>query len=153
MLPSGFTARPGVLADAPAITACVNAAYAQWVPVMGAPPAPMLENYADVIARKQTLVIEFESRVVGALVLSITQEGFLLDNVAVRPDFRGRGMGAYLLARAEHEALRQGYDSIYLYTNALMAQNIALYTRLGYTEFACREDRGFRRVYMRKNLA
>lgn len=152
ILPDGFTLRTASPADAEAVSACVNAAYAQWVAVIGTRPGPMLENYVDVLAHTQTHVVEHCGRIVGVLVLSITQDGFLLDNVAVRPDVRGRGVGAFLLSLAEREAKQQGYDSIYLYTHERMAENIALYKRLGYTEFARREERGFRRVYMRKNL-
>lgn len=138
-LPQGFSVRCGIPADAAAITACVNAAYSRWVPVVGTRPGPMLEDYAKVLTHKQVHVAELETRVVGVLVLSTTNEGFLLDNVAVHPDVLGRGVGAFLLSLAEHEAKRQGHSSIYLYTHERMEENIALYGRLHYVEFARRE--------------
>jgi len=83
-------------------------------------------------------------------VLCVAEEGFLLERVAVHPAFAARGLGAFLLTLAEQEARTQGYASIYLYTHELMVQNIALYNKLGYVEYARREECGFRRIYMRK---
>jgi len=34
-----------------------------------------------------------------------------------------------------------------------MAENIALYARVGYVEYERRQEQGFRRVFMRKPLA
>lgn len=44
------------------------------------------------------------------------------------------------------------HQTIYLYSHKLMTENIALYERLGYVEFARRAEFGFRRVYMRKAI-
>ena len=52
----------------------------------------------------------------------------------------------------EAEARRFGHDNVYLYTNELMAENIALYARSGYAEYERRQEQGFRRVFMRKSL-
>jgi len=51
-----------------------------------------------------------------------------------------------------HPARQAGYESIYLYTNEKMAENIALYAKVGYVEYERREEEGFRRVFMRKPL-
>ncbi len=80
------------------------------------------------------------------------EEGFLLDNVAVAPAHQGRGLGRFLLAFAEEEALRQGFDSIYLYAQEVMTENIALYESIGYEEYARRREHDLPRVYLRKRL-
>ena len=98
------------------------------------------------------IVAEVAGRIAGVLVLSPTDEGYLLDNVAVAPAYAGQGIGKSLLIRAELEAQSHGYDSVYLYTHEKMAQNIALYSKNGYVEYARREESGFRRVFMRKML-
>jgi predicted N-acetyltransferase YhbS len=86
-------------------------------------------------------------------VLKVTDEGFYLDNVAVRPSVKGSGIGRLLLTLAEDEAKRQGYKSIYLATHELMHENRALYSRIGYVENDHRVVNGYPRVFFRKQLA
>jgi ribosomal protein S18 acetylase RimI-like enzyme len=112
----------------------------------------MLENYSQVITERQVLVAERDRAILGVLVLMITGEGFLLDNVAVDPLYQGAGVGRTLLELAEAEARRQGYEAIHLYTHAQMTENQALYARIGYKEYDRRVEKGFARVYMRKDL-
>lgn len=81
-----------------------------------------------------------------------TAEGFYVDNVAVRPSVKGKGVGRRLLELAEREARRQGYESIYLATHELMAENRALYQRIGYVEYDHRVVNGYPRVFFRKAL-
>jgi ribosomal protein S18 acetylase RimI-like enzyme len=138
--------------DAPAVSECVAAAYAHWVARIGRTPWPMLQDYAVVIRTSEVVVAEQDGEVAGVLVLSETPEGFLVENVAVSPSRKGRGVGKTLLVHAEHEARRRGYTSLYLYTNEKMAENIALYARVGYLEYERRQEEGFRRVFMRKVL-
>lgn len=144
--------RRAVPSDAPAVTECVNAAYARWIPIIGTKPGPMLQDYGAALASERVFVAEESGQVVGVLVLSIADEGFLLDNVAVLPTHIGRGLGGALLQLAEREAIAQGFATIYLYTHERMAGNITLYQRIGYREFARRSEHGFARVYMRKDL-
>ena len=63
-----------------------------------------------------------------------------------------RGFGRRLISHAEEEARRLGFAAIELYTHELMSENIALYQRLGYEEFARQTEKGYNRVYMRKQL-
>jgi ribosomal protein S18 acetylase RimI-like enzyme len=144
--------RPALPSDAGCVTECVLAAYEPWVLRIGRKPWPMLADYAAVIATETVLVAESEGRLCGVLVLSETSDGFLVDNVAVLPTLRGRGIGRALLIRAEEDARARGHDSIYLYTNEKMTENIALYTRVGYVAYERRQEDGFARVFMRKPL-
>ena len=148
-----MTLRPATPADAQAIAACVDAAYKQYVVRIGKRPGPMLENYDEVLRQHRVFVFENEGAVVAAIVLIAEPERALLDNVAVLPQFQGHGLGRSLVAHAEAEAQRLGYKAIELYTHELMHENIRLYTRLGYREFARKTEKGYNRVYMRKPLA
>ncbi|MBV9191167.1 MAG: GNAT family N-acetyltransferase [Betaproteobacteria bacterium] len=113
----------------------------------------MLENYDEVLRRHAAFVLEEAGAIVAATVLIVEPERALLDMVAVSPKFQRRGLGRQLIAHVEDEAKRLGYKAIELYTHELMHENIALYTRLGYREFARRTEKGYNRVYMRKPLA
>ena len=83
------------------------------------------------------------ARLPACLVLSTTADGFLIENVAVLPELRSRGIGRALLIRAEQEARTRGHGSLYLYTNEKMVENIAMYERNGYVEYARQEGQGF----------
>ncbi|MGX9962192.1 GNAT family N-acetyltransferase [Roseomonas sp. F4] len=90
----------------------------------------------------------------AALIVLVDGPGHLwIDNVAVEPAFKGQGLGRTLMAFAEAEARRRGLPELRLLTNALMAANIALYTRLGFVETERRTEKGRARVYMAKPLS
>ena len=136
--------------DAAAVAACVQAAYQHYVERIGKPPSPMLDDYRRVIAQRDVRVAQSKTQIVGVLVLAGTDDGFLLENVAVDPRVQGKGIGQALLEIAEGEARRQGYESIYLYTHEKMTENLALYKRRGYVEYERRHENGYDRIYMRK---
>jgi N-acetylglutamate synthase-like GNAT family acetyltransferase len=148
-----YVLRPATVDDAAAVAACVNAAYEKYVARNGLLPAPMRDDYAQVIGECDVTVAEHDGEVVGVLVVREAAEGFLLDNVAVRPDWQGTGLGRRLLELTDDKALSLGYDSVYLYTQEIMTENQALYRRIGYVEYARRHELGLDRVYLRKPLA
>lgn len=151
--PADLLVRPAASGDAPAVTACVEAAYRHYVERNGKYPAPMLDDYALVIAEHDVTIAECNGEIGGVLVVREAEEGFLLDNIAVHPDCQGAGVGRRLLQLSEDKARAAGYDSIYLYTQEIMVENQALYARIGYVEYARRHEVGLDRVYMRKQLA
>lgn len=112
----------------------------------------MMQDYAKIIGEGRVTVAEAEGRVAGVLVVATTDQGFLLENVAVEPAHQARGIGRQLIAHAEAQAHREGYASIYLCTHEKMTGNRAWYARMGYVEFDRRTEQGFARVFMRKVL-
>jgi ribosomal protein S18 acetylase RimI-like enzyme len=103
-------------------SALVDASYGHYVERIGFPPRPMLDDYTQVIRKNRVTVAETHSTIVGEIVLNDDDEGFFIDNVAVHPSCRGRGVGRSLLEFAEAEARRAGFDSIYLYTHEKMTE-------------------------------
>ena len=53
---------------------------------------------------------------------------------------------------AEQRARQSRLPRLALYTNEVMTENLALYTRLGYRETARRSEDGYQRVFMEKAL-
>ena len=145
--------RPAKPEDAAGIAACVCEAYVHYIERIGKQPGPMLEDYSEVIRQFQVHVAVAGGKIVGAIVLRITDEGFYVDNVAVRPTVKGTGVGRLLLEVAEAEARRQAYEAIYLATHELMTENRALYSRVGYVEYDHRVVNGYPRVFFRKALS
>jgi GNAT superfamily N-acetyltransferase len=149
---AAYVIRKAVPDDATGAAACVKAAYEHYVRRNGKFPAPMRDDYRQVIGECDVHVAERDGVIVGVLVLREASEGYLLDNIAVSPGHQGTGLGRRLLELAEHSALEAGHDSIYLYTQEIMVENRALYERIGYEEYARRHELGLDRIYMRKRL-
>ena len=150
--PETYSLRSAEAADASRVAELVDAAYGHYVERIGMLPGPMTNDYADVIRNRQVTVAERQGAIVGIIVLTVTDEGFLVDNVAVHPRHHGTGLGRALLQFAEAEAQRAGFDAIYLYTHEKMTENLALYARIGYVEYDRRSQGAFSRVYLRKHL-
>jgi N-acetylglutamate synthase-like GNAT family acetyltransferase len=151
-LPGGYRLRPATGSDAPIVAALVDAAYGHYAERIGMLPRPMTDDYTTVIRDRQVTVAEHDGAIVGVVVLGLTDEGFLIDNVAVHPSRRGTGLGRALLQLAEAEARRAGFDAVHLYTHEQMTENLALYSRIGYVEYDRRSQGAFSLVYMRKQL-
>ena len=112
-----WTLRKAIPSDAEALSACLEAAYAQYRDHIADLP-PVSANCAEEIARHQVWVAECQGSVVGALVV-IPEEGFLrLANLAVVPRQRGTGLGRALMTLAETEAREQGFAEMRLTTHA-----------------------------------
>lgn len=144
--------RPAVAADVPAITSVVHDAYVKYVARIGKPPGPMLDDYAARVAAGQAWVCVEGDAVAGILVLEPEPDHLLLDNIAVAPAWQGKGVGRMLMEFADAEARRAGFAELRLYTHVLMHENIALYARTGWEEYARGEQAGFQRVFMRKRV-
>ncbi|MCJ2123892.1 GNAT family N-acetyltransferase [Methylobacterium sp. J-077] len=128
--------RRGEPADAAAIRALVDAAYAKWIPLIGRLPTPMQADYAQAVRHHRFDLLEF-GEALAALIETTRRdrEGndhLLIVNVAVHPRYQGRGFGKRLLARAETIAAEAGLPRLRLYTHNKYTANLRLYAALGY---------------------
>ena len=143
---------PAAPGDAPAVAACVRAAYARYVERIGREPAPMTADYPRLIAAGEVWVIRAGEGVAGVLVLRPQPPALLVENVAVAPAHQGRGLGRALMAFAEERALAEGLAEVVLYTNERMTENLRFYPALGFAETGRATQDGFARVFYRKAL-
>jgi ribosomal protein S18 acetylase RimI-like enzyme len=153
-----MTAEPSIeirvakLHEAGAIAAIVMAAYAKWVPLLGREPMPMLVDY-DKAVREHRFDLAVENSTILGLIETVPHPDHLwIDNVAVRPEAQGRGIGRMLLAFTEERAIAAGHPELRLVTNGVFESNIALYTRLGFVVDRIEDFRNGKAVYMRKPL-
>jgi GNAT superfamily N-acetyltransferase len=144
--------RPATANDRDAVEAIVRAAYAIYLDRMDKPPGPMLDDYAALIGGGAVSVVDDGGDIHAILVLLAKPDHLLLDNIAVRPDRQGTGLGRRLIEFAEAETRRLGHAEVRLYTHVTMSENIALYTRLGFAETGRGRDAGYDRVFMTKRL-
>jgi ribosomal protein S18 acetylase RimI-like enzyme len=157
-MPNSLTMRQAVAADAAAVRALTREAYAKWVAVTGREPLPMRVDYVAALAEHRFDLLH-ENGVLIALIETAREPDHLLPdhllivNVAVSPACQKRGLGRRLLAHAERLAVEAGLREIRLYTNKLMVENIALYTRLGYRVDREEGDAPLIQVHMSKGLS
>jgi GNAT superfamily N-acetyltransferase len=112
----------------------------------------MLDDYAARIADHQAFVLEADGALQGVAVLQDSETGLFLDNIAVAPGAQGQGLGRQMMSWIEAEGRRRGHQRLWLYTNEVMAENIAMYQRLGFGETHRAEESGYRRVFFEKSL-
>ena len=144
--------RPASQEDAERIAALVTEAYSPYIARIGKKPAPMLDDYPQIIAESSVFVLASGAEIQGVLVLSQENTELLLNNIAVAARYKGQGIGKRLLAFCEDYAQRMGCTTIKLYTHERMTENIAIYKRLGYVETHRAMEEGYARVFMRKTL-
>lgn len=122
-------------ADAEAVRQLSRASYAKWVPLIGREPLPMRADY-DHAVRAHLVDLHEEAGALLALIEMIPHpDHLLIENIAVRPDCQGRGLGDALLRHAEATARAMGLGEVRLYTNGAFAANIAFYAKRGYAVF------------------
>ncbi len=144
--------RTAKASDEAAVGALIRASYAKYVPRIGREPAPMTDDYAAEIAAGNCWVLERDGELAGALVMRAKDGGWFVDTVGVAPVMQGKGVGKALMAFAEGEAARRGFNAIRLYTNARMTENMPFYQALGYAITGRRMEDGFDRVFFEKRL-
>jgi ribosomal protein S18 acetylase RimI-like enzyme len=144
--------RPAEAGDVAAIAGCARAAYAGYVSRIGREPAPMVADFAALVAAGEVHVLLAGEGLAGFIVVRSGPDHLFIENVAVHPDQQGRGFGRRLMAFAEAAARDRGLPALELYTNVKMTENFPFYSSLGFVETERRHEDGFDRVYMRKKL-
>ena len=111
-----------------------DAAYTHWIPLLGGPPLPMTEDYVPRIAAHQVWLVSEAGADIGVAVLETEPDHLMIFSLSVRPEAHGRGIGQWMIAFAADKTRAAGLPEMRLYTNPLMARNIEIYRRNGFTE-------------------
>ena len=151
MVTAGMGIRLAESTDRTVVEAIVRAAYEPWVSIIGVEPLPLMADYGALISGEQVYVLE-NGEVDAVIVLESGDGVLLVENVAVRPDRQGSGLGRRLMAFAEFRARSLDLAAVRLYTNEKMISNITLYESLGYRETGRELIDGRHAVHMRKDL-
>jgi len=135
-----------------AIFECVSMAYSIYIERMGKKPAPMLSDYSKLIEKNVVYIATNSEEFMGLVVFFPKGNCLLIENVAVHPDFQGRGIGRKLIEFAVNFAKKASLQEVHLYTNELMTENIRYYLGFGFVEVERRLEDGYKRVYFVKPL-
>ncbi len=145
--------RQATEADIPAISECARAAYRKYIGRIGREPAPMVADFASLVAQKRVFAAFTDNGDLQGFIVFYAKPGRMhLENVAVSTAWQGRGIGKALIGFCEASARAAGLAIVELYTNEKMTENLVLYPRLGYVETGRRTEDGFNRIYFEKTL-
>ncbi len=124
--------RRATIADAVTVYELTRAAYAKWVPILGREPRPMTADYDAALRDHLIDLLQVDGEAAALIEMAPKPDHLLIVNVAVAPTYQGKGYGRALMAHAEEVARSLSLNEMRLYTNALFAENLRLYSRLGY---------------------
>jgi GNAT superfamily N-acetyltransferase len=127
--------RRATTADVAIVRALTRSAYAKWVPLIGREPTPMTADHDRAVQDHVIDLWEEDGQLLALIELVPALDHLLIENIAVRPDQQGKGLGGKLLDHAEGFARSLGFDEVRLYTNAAFASNLSFYARRGYEEY------------------
>jgi N-acetylglutamate synthase-like GNAT family acetyltransferase len=127
--------RRATAADVANVRALTRSAYAKWVWLIGREPTPMTADYDRAVAEHVIDLWEEDGQLLALIETIPSANHLLIENIAVRPDQQGNGLGEKLLHHAEALARSLGLDEVQLYTNAAFVSNLAFYSRRGYEEY------------------
>ncbi|MFM7691383.1 MAG: GNAT family N-acetyltransferase [Alphaproteobacteria bacterium] len=145
--------RRATTADVATIRDLTRAAYAKWLPLLGREPRPVTADYEAAIRNHLIDLLRMDGEAAALIEMAPSVDHLLIVNIAVAPEHQGRGFGRALMAHAEDVARSLHLNEMRLYTNALFADNIRLYGRLGYRVDREEEHAQFGvTVYMSKRL-
>ena len=143
--------------DVAAIEQCVHGAYTEYLDKMDTPPAPMLDDYGELVAAGRVSVATTVDAagfdvVAGLIVGWPVDEHWYIDNIAVDPSHQGSGVGGRLLRHAEEVARSVGLGELRLYTNEVMKSNVRYYERRGFVITRRAIEHGYRRIWFSRRL-
>lgn len=124
-------ARP---ADAPAIAACIDAAYAP-VLARGLELPPVSEGVGDDIRDNTVWLAQEGGNILGGLIVTSSDQVLHIANLFVNPSAQGRGLARDLMRLASDHAQTQSCTEMRLATHKNMPENVALYEHLGWVSF------------------
>ncbi|MHC8515781.1 GNAT family N-acetyltransferase [Sporosarcina sp. ITBMC105] len=144
-----WTIRKADVNDADGFQKCMHKAYLKYsdrIDIQTLPP--MNVNYKDEIAFFPVWVVENKHQIIAGLVLVFEEDHASLANIAIEPDFQGKGLGKFLLNFAEQETRNKGYLEMELATHVLFTENVSFYTKQGWILVG----QDGTKVYMKKQL-
>jgi GNAT superfamily N-acetyltransferase len=95
----------------------------------------MTADYDRALANHIVDLLEDGGQLLALIEMIHEEDHLLIENIAVRPDQQGKGLGDRLLQHAEDIGRSCGIAEIRLYTNAAFTSNITFYAKRGYAEY------------------
>ncbi len=152
---SAFKMRQALTDELALICDMTEAAYAQYLPILGGPPVPVTEDYAPRIERGEVWIQETGGKASAIAVIENHEDHLMIFSLAVMPEKQGIGCGQALLKWCEGICRSRRIPQLRLYTNTKMERNIGIYKQFGFEETGRAENTlrpGWFRVDMAKDI-
>ena len=111
------------------------------------PPSGVLEesvaDFRERLKSETALVAEADGALVGSVFCAQKVTSLYIGRLAVRDDFRRRGVASALLEAAKREARRHAMPKLTLATRISLTSNIALFRRHGFVVVAEQSHAGY----------
>lgn len=144
--------RPVLPADHAAALALQRAAFGRNVAIMGVEPLPLQADYDAIFATHEAWLAEREGAPVGMLILKPRPEDLYIWSIATAPAMQRQGVGRLMLAAAEERAHALGRTCLRLRTGEKLVDNVAWYSRHGFSIESVEDLADRRVVHMVKTL-
>lgn len=118
--------------DAAAVRRLTRDAYAQWIAVIGREPLPMKADYEKAVREHEIDLLYAGEDLVALIEIIPHADHLFIENIAVAPEYQGKGFGRYLLRHAEAKARSAHITELRLLTNQAFASNVSLYQGVGF---------------------
>lgn len=128
-------------------------AYRPYIRRIGRKPAPMLADYAALVAAGKVWIRSEIAEIVGFIILSEMEDALVVQNFAVHPERHGEGHGRALLNFAEMRAKRRGLPRLAASFDSKMTEISSIGAALGWRETGRRREGGGDRVFFEKMVA
>ncbi|WP_162932981.1 GNAT family N-acetyltransferase [Roseovarius sp. EL26] len=138
----GIIIRKAETDDTVGLVICIDLAYVGYAQ-QGIDLPPVSEGIAEDIRDHHVWVADDAGEIVGGLILMISEGSSKLANIAVHPEYGGRGIGGRLIDTAIAASKAANCHSITLVTHAAMSDNVRLYEHLGWSKTGARDNKVF----------
>jgi len=142
-----LTTREATIDEAPAVLAVILAAFAQYRGSL-VPESSAFTETADTVRARMTqgggaVVVERDGRMLAATLYEPLDDSLYIGRLAVLPEARRGGVAVLLIRAVEAIARARGIPRLKLGVRLALADNIRLFTRLGFRETGRTAHPGF----------
>jgi predicted N-acetyltransferase YhbS len=136
---NGMVIREASAEEPPAILAVMQVAYTEYQGVLDPPSGvhrETLRSLREQLAASHILAARVENALVGCVLYRAESDHLCLGRLAVRPEFRNRGLGAALVNFVEDRARELSVHRVRLGVRFVLRDLRSWYERLGYAVVA-----------------
>jgi len=149
--------RPAKKEEAQALKELIVTAYTPIEAILGRKPRGMLETEEKILKRiknKSIFSVLYKNKLIGTFTIQLNEEFALLEisKVAVIAEMQNKGLGSYIMERAEQMVREKGQREVMIETYDDHTQLVNFYKHRSYQTFSSKVNKGNLVLRMKKRL-